>query len=87
MEGVKEIPQERFPEQSVEQIANAIEEVTPEPGVPSATPVPALDMSPQEKFGEACRILDLKQVEFREAELMVERMRTLFPRPGKLKNP
>ena len=48
MEGVKDIPQERFLQQTVWQIENA-------------TPAPALDMFPHEQFDEACRILDLKQ--------------------------
>ena len=61
MEGVKDIPQERFLQQTVEQIENA-------------TPAPALDMFPHEQFDEACRILDLKQAELCEAELGVQRL-------------
>ena len=61
MEGVKDIPQERFPQQTVEQIENA-------------TPAPASDMFPREHFDEACRILDLKQAELREAELRAQRL-------------
>ena len=51
----------RFPQQTVEQIENA-------------TPAPALDMFPHEQFDEACRILDLKQAELREAELRAQRL-------------
>ena len=54
MEGVKDIPQERFLQQTVWQIENA-------------TPAPAVDMFPHEQFDEACRILDLKQAELCEA--------------------
>ena len=61
VEGVKDIPQERFPQQTVEQIENA-------------TPAPALDMFPHEQFDEACRILDLKQAELREADLRAQRL-------------
>ena len=58
---VKDIPQERFLQQTVEQIENA-------------TPAPALDMFPDEQFDEACRILDLKQAELREAEFRAQRL-------------
>ena len=61
MEGVKDIPQERFPQQTVEQIENA-------------TPAPTLDMFPHEQFDEACRILDLKQAELCVAVLGVQRL-------------
>ena len=61
MEGVKDIPQERFPQQTVWEIENA-------------TPAPAVDMFPHEQFDEACRILDLKQAELREAELRAQRL-------------
>ena len=61
MEGVKDIPQERFLQQTVWQIENA-------------TPAPAVDMFPHEQFDEACRISDLMQAELREAELGVQRL-------------
>ena len=59
MEGVKDIPQERFLQQTVWQIENA-------------TPAPALNMFPHEQFDEACRILDLKQS--RKADLRAQRL-------------
>ena len=71
VEGVEEIPQEHFPEQTVEQIVDAIERVSPEAGVPCATPIPALNTYPHENFDEACRILGLKQAELREADLIL----------------
>ena len=61
MEGVKDIPEERFPQQTVEQIENA-------------TPAPELDIFPHEQFDEACRILDLKHAELREAVLRAQRL-------------
>ena len=60
MEGVKEIPQERFPQQTVQQFENE-------------TRALALGMLPHEKCDEACRILAQTQAELREGELMVQR--------------
>ena len=42
--------------------------------IENATPAPALDMFLHEQFDEACRILDLKQAELREADLRAQRL-------------
>ena len=61
MEGVKEIPQEPFSSADCGADENA-------------TPAPTLDRFHHEQFDEACRILDLKQAELREAELGAQRL-------------